>query len=210
MAAVSTSAQAQVGAPPPPPPPPPVITPVVIPAPTPFPVPSDVNSDMSAGSAMANLGSNFLERLGQTGELRLRQRAAEKSGRRRRLGSHRRAGFSNVGRALRNLGYQRRPGRFRRRPSSNLGRRCGFGGRVAPGVNVGVSVDQSHTAIDVPLALQSAGLDLTQFGVNASIDKGPWTWAIALVHGFGTASIRCGTPAPASPAPATAPISTEG
>jgi len=37
----------------------------------------------------------------------------------------------------------------------------------------------------VPLALQSATLDMTQFGFNASVDKGPWTWAIALVHGFG-------------------------
>ena len=62
---------------------------------------------------------------------------------------------------------------------------AGFGARVAPGVNVGISVDQSRTAIDVPLALQSATLDLTQFGFNASVDKGPWTWAIALVHGFG-------------------------
>ena len=62
---------------------------------------------------------------------------------------------------------------------------AGFGARVAPGVNVGFSVDQSRTAIDVPLALQSATLDLTQFGFNASVDKGPWTWAIALVHGFG-------------------------
>jgi len=35
-------------------------------------------------------------------------------------------------------------------------------------------VDQSRTAIDVPLALQSATLDLTQIGVNASVDKGPW------------------------------------
>jgi len=62
---------------------------------------------------------------------------------------------------------------------------AGFGARVAPGFNVGISVDQSHTAIDVPLAFQSATLDLTQIGVNASVDKGPWTWAIALVHGFG-------------------------
>jgi uncharacterized protein with beta-barrel porin domain len=62
---------------------------------------------------------------------------------------------------------------------------AGLGARVAPSVNVGVSVDQSHSAIDVPLALQSATLDLTQIGVNASVDKGPWTWAIALVHGFG-------------------------
>ncbi len=56
---------------------------------------------------------------------------------------------------------------------------------MAPGVNVGFSVDQSRTAIDVPLALQSATLDLTQLGFNASVDKGPWTWAVALVHGFG-------------------------
>jgi uncharacterized protein with beta-barrel porin domain len=33
--------------------------------------------------------------------------------------------------------------------------------------------------------MQSAILDLTQLGFNASIDKGPWTWAVALVHGFG-------------------------
>jgi uncharacterized protein with beta-barrel porin domain len=52
-------------------------------------------------------------------------------------------------------------------------------------VNAGLSVDQSHTAIDVPLALQSATLNLTQIGFNASIDRGPWTWAVALVHGFG-------------------------
>jgi uncharacterized protein with beta-barrel porin domain len=62
---------------------------------------------------------------------------------------------------------------------------AGLGARIAPGVNVGVSVDQSRTAIDVPLALQSATLDLTQLGFNASVDKGPWTWAVALVHGFG-------------------------
>src|SRR6202790_5684859 len=62
---------------------------------------------------------------------------------------------------------------------------AGFGARIAPGVNVGVSVDQSRTAIDVPLALQSATLDLSQLGFNASVDKGPWARAVALVHGFG-------------------------
>jgi uncharacterized protein with beta-barrel porin domain len=56
---------------------------------------------------------------------------------------------------------------------------------LRPRVNVGVSVDQGRTAIEVPLALQSATLDLTQLGFNASVDKGPWTWAVALVHGFG-------------------------
>jgi uncharacterized protein with beta-barrel porin domain len=67
---------------------------------------------------------------------------------------------------------------------------AGFGARVAPGVNVGVSVDQSRTSIDVPLALQSATLDLTQLGFNASVDKGPWTGAVALVHGFGKINSR--------------------
>jgi uncharacterized protein with beta-barrel porin domain len=62
---------------------------------------------------------------------------------------------------------------------------AGLGVTLMPGVNIGFSVDQSHTDIDVPLALQSASLDLTQFGFNASVDKGPWTWAIAVVHGFG-------------------------
>src|SRR5229473_1256130 len=100
------------------------------PRPTPSPTPTAINSDLSAGAAVTNLGSNFLERLGNQ--------------------------------------------------ATN-----GFGARVAPGVNVGVSVDQSRTAIDVPLALQSATLDLTQLGFNASVDKGPWTWAVALVRGFG-------------------------
>jgi uncharacterized protein with beta-barrel porin domain len=62
---------------------------------------------------------------------------------------------------------------------------AGLGMRVAPGVNIGLSADQSHTAIDVPLALQSATLDLTQLGFNMSVDQGPWTWALAAVRGYG-------------------------
>ena len=66
--------------------------------------------------------------------------------------------------------------------SSAIGARPGAASRASarrlmPGINIGVSVDQSRTTIDVPLAMQSATLDLTQFGFNASVDKGPWTWA---------------------------------
>ena len=67
---------------------------------------------------------------------------------------------------------------------------AGLGVTLMPGVNIGFSVDQSHTNVDVPLALQSATLDLTQFGFNASVDKGPWTWAVAMVHGFGDINAR--------------------
>jgi uncharacterized protein with beta-barrel porin domain len=67
---------------------------------------------------------------------------------------------------------------------------AGIGMRLGPGVNVGLSVDQSRTSVDVPSALQSATLDLTQFGFNASVDQGPWTWAIAVVHGLGEIKAR--------------------
>src|SRR5712692_1146912 len=55
VAAASPPAQAQ-SAPPPPTPPPPT--------PLPPPSPTDINSDLSGGAAVTNLGSNFLERLG--------------------------------------------------------------------------------------------------------------------------------------------------
>jgi uncharacterized protein with beta-barrel porin domain len=183
LAFAATSAQAQVA--PPPPPPPPVITPVVTPAPTLFPTPSDVNSEMSAGSAVANLGSNFLERLGQQASYGFG------SGLRRNPGGGGASeatdapAFRMWGETYGISATNGAQGDFVGDRRQTWGGVAGFGGRIAPGVNVGVSVDQSHTAIDVPLALQSAGLDLTQFGVNASVDRGPWTWAVALVHGFG-------------------------
>src|SRR4029079_5271214 len=45
-------------------------------------------------------------------------------------------------------------------------------------------------AIDIPLALQSATIDLTQIGFTASVDRGPWTWRVALCHGFGNINSR--------------------
>lgn len=60
----------------------------------------------------------------------------------------------------------------------------GIGATIAPGLNIGFSVDQSRTDINVPLAVQSATLDMTQLGINAAYNNGPWTLAIAAVHGF--------------------------
>jgi uncharacterized protein with beta-barrel porin domain len=67
----------------------------------------------------------------------------------------------------------------------------GIGATIAPGLNVGFSVDQSRTGIDVPL--QSATLDMTQLGVNAAYNNGPWTVAIAAVHGFAQIDSRRAT-----------------
>ncbi len=159
------------------------------PSPTPSasltPVPTTINSDLSSGSAVLNLGSNFLERLGNQatsgfgGALRSNPAGGGASeateGPRYRTWGELYGISTTIGTQGDFVGDKRR----------TVGGVAGFGARVAPGVNVGFSVDQSHTTVDVPLALQSATLDLTQIGFNASVDKGPWTWAVAVEEAGG-------------------------
>jgi uncharacterized protein with beta-barrel porin domain len=102
----------------------------------------------------------------------------------------------NLGRALWISSTTGAQGDFVDDKRKTLGGVAGLGAQLAPGVNVGFSVDQSRTDIDVSLALQSATLDLTQFGFNASVDKGPWTWAVAVVRGFGSINSRRDTGLP--------------
>ena len=183
-AAISAPAHAQSPSPSPSP------TPTPSPSPTPVPTPTktEINSDISVGSTVLDLGSSFLERLGNqatNGFVRgLRNNpggggASETTeGPRYRTWGELYGITMTTGPQADYFGDKRR----------TMGGVAGFGARVAPGINVGFSVDQSRTTVDVPLALQSATLDVTQLGVNASIDKGPWTWAAALVHGFGNVS----------------------
>ena len=134
---------------------------------------------------MTNLGSNFLERLGNQATNGFGAALRNNSGGGGASEATDTPRFRTWGEAY---GISAKDGAQldfvgdRRRTFGGV---AGIGAQVAPGVNFGLSVDQSRTAIDVPLALQSANLDLTQIGFNASIDRGPWTWAIALVHGFG-------------------------
>jgi uncharacterized protein with beta-barrel porin domain len=67
---------------------------------------------------------------------------------------------------------------------------AGVGYTAAPGVSFGASVDQSRTKIDIVSLPQSAFLDITQVGVNAAFDSGPWTLGIAGIHGFGSVKTR--------------------
>lgn len=140
---------------------------------------------MSATATVTNLGSSFLERLGNqstNGFNRMLRNNPGGGGASEASDAPRyRTWFEGYGISATNgplldfVGDKRQI----------WGGVAGIGARVAPGINVGFSVDHSRSAIDVPLALQSATIDLTQLGFNASVDKGPWTWAIALVHGFG-------------------------
>jgi len=144
-----------------------------------------INANVSAGSTLTNLGSNFLERLNNqatNGFNRLSRNNPGGGGASEATeGTRYRTWFEGYGISAKNDAVGDLAGDRRK----TWGGVAGFGARIAPGINVGFSVDQSRTDIDVPLALQSATIDLTQLGFNASLDKGPWTWAVAIVHGFG-------------------------
>jgi uncharacterized protein with beta-barrel porin domain len=151
-------------------------------------VPSQINAGLAAGSQLTNLGSNFLERLGSqatNGFVRASRTNPEGGGASEATEGPR---YRTWGEAY---GISTRTGPqadYFGDKRTTFGGVAGIGARIAPGVNIGFSVDNSRTTIDVPLALQSAALDLTQFGFNASMDRGPWTWAIAVVHGSGNVS----------------------
>jgi uncharacterized protein with beta-barrel porin domain len=159
--------------------------PPVPPAPPPTPSSTSTNYDLSAGDSALNLGSNFLERLGDQasgGFNRAFRTNPGGGGASQSTEDPRyRAWVEGYGISVRTDAQ----GDFVGDKRKTFGGVAGFGARLAPGVNLGFSVDQSHTDIDVPLALQSATLGLTQIGFNGSVDKGPWTWAFAVVHGFG-------------------------
>ena len=168
----------------------------------PVPLPGSVNGAMSAGATVANLGSSFLERLGDqaTSGLGSAFRSNPGGGGASEAASPPR--FRTWGEAYGISSSTGPQGVFAGDHRGTLGGVAGFGATLAPGVNIGFTADQSQTDIDVPLALQSAGLDLTQLGFNASIDRGHgpgrsrWFMASAT-------SIRAAIPDWASPGPAT-------
>ena len=163
----------------------PTPTPTPTPSPTPIPLPTAINYDQSAGNSMLNFGSGFLERLGNQAANGFNRSFRTNPGGGGASASTEdlryRTWFEGYGISVRTDAQGDFVGDKRR----TFGGVAGLGARLAPGVNIGFSIDQSHTDIDVPLALQSATLDLAQLGFNGSVDKGPWTWAFAVVHGFG-------------------------
>jgi uncharacterized protein with beta-barrel porin domain len=140
---------------------------------------------MSATTALLDLGSSFLRRLGNQATYGYNKAMRSNPGGGGASEDTDAPRFRSWGEAYGISARTSAVGDFVGDHRQTVGGVAGVGMRIAPGVNMGFSVDQSHTAIDVPLALQTATLDLTQFGFNASIDKGPWTWAFAAVHGTG-------------------------
>jgi uncharacterized protein with beta-barrel porin domain len=147
-----------------------------------FPHPTDNATQFSANASQFDIGSNFLQRLGR--EVTYGFAARDNSG----------GGGASQGTAeplyrtwaegYGSSAHTAAQGTFVGDRRKTLGIVGGIGATLAPGLNVGFSADQSRTQIDVPLALQSATLGMTQIGVNASYTNGPWTLAMAAVHGF--------------------------
>jgi Autotransporter beta-domain. len=52
-------------------------------------------------------------------------------------------------------------------------------------LNLGISVDQSQSIIDVAGLAQRGRIDLTQVGAIAGYENGPWNINATLVRGFG-------------------------
>ena len=155
------------------------------PAPTPTAGITIISSDISSNQTAGNLGSNFLERL--TGQA---TNGIDRIGRNNPGGGGAPAATEAPKFRAWVEGYgigskTDTQGDFAGDRRTTYGGVAGIGATLGSGVNVGISVDQSQSRIDVPLAFQWATLDLTQLGANFSIDKGPWTLAGAYVHGFG-------------------------
>ncbi|MBN9603132.1 MAG: autotransporter outer membrane beta-barrel domain-containing protein [Afipia felis] len=156
-----------------------------------FAPPTPLYATSSAGAAQLDLGSNFLQRLGRAAATGYAARDNSAGG-----GASTdfaapvyRSWFEGYGTSART---DVQPG-FVGDKRSTAGGVAGIGMTVAPGFNLGIAVDQSHTNVDVPLALQSAKLDLTQLGVNGSYVSGPWTVAFAAVHGFASIDAKRAT-----------------
>ncbi|MEZ5819915.1 MAG: autotransporter outer membrane beta-barrel domain-containing protein [Xanthobacteraceae bacterium] len=155
------------------------------PGPTPTPGITIISSDISANQALGNLGSTFLERFtsqATNGVNRIGRSNPGGGGASEAADAPRyRAWVEGYGMSSKTDTQ----GSFAGDRRTTYGGVAGIGATVMPGLSVGLSVDQSHSNIDVPLAFQWANLDLTQVGANFAIDKGPWTLAGAYVHGFG-------------------------
>lgn len=148
----------------------------------PTPSVTDNNSQLSVNASQFDLGSSFLQRLGR--EATYGYAARDNSGGGGASQSTAEPQYRTWAETYGIRAHTAAQGTFVGDKRGTLGVVGGIGATVAPGLNVGFSVDQSQTWIDVPLALQSATLGMTQLGINASYNNGPWTVAMAAVHGF--------------------------
>lgn len=148
----------------------------------PSPGATDNNAQLAVGASQLDIGSSFLQRLGREASYGFAARDNSGGGGASQATAEPRY---RTWTEVYGLGARTGPqGDFVGDRRTTLGIVGGLGATLAPGFHLGVSVDQSRSKIDVPLARQNATLDLTQIGINGAYINGPWTVAFAAVHGF--------------------------
>jgi uncharacterized protein with beta-barrel porin domain len=163
--------------------PPPIIGPP-IPCPTPTTTNSlFANSHLSAEAGVIDLGTQYLQRLAALSSYRTAASAANnpQGGGAEPDAERYRTWFEGYGSRT----VTDAQGSFTGDHRKTTGGVAGFGAMVAPGVNVGFSVDQSLTRIGINQAAQTGRINLTQFGALATFEHGPWNLGLTAVHGFG-------------------------
>ncbi len=159
---------------------------VVIPPPQPTPGFTG-NAYIASQFAALNLGSNFLERYGNLAARGAHANSLPGSnpqgggGPEPDMLQRYRAWVEAYGIAVR-TGAQNDFAGDRR---STAGGVAGFAYTLAPGLQIGASIDQSRSHISLVNAIAGAHVDLTQIGANLAWESGPWTIALAGVRGFG-------------------------
>jgi outer membrane autotransporter protein len=160
------------------------------------------NIGVAAPSAIVDLGTNFLQKLGNEATVQWNgpPRSNNPAGGGADLGvpatasdPRYRTWFEGYGLSSRMDAEADYAGDRRK----TWGGVAGIGMTVMPGMSAGLSVDQSRTKVDVTSLGQSATIDLTQIGGNLAFESGAWTLAIAGVGGFG--NVDTSRPDPLAP-----------
>jgi len=142
------------------------------------------NDHLSGQAALLDAGSQFMQRFNALYSFRSGANAANNpqgGGADAGAEQRHRAWLEGYGQSSRTDAQNTFPGDRRRM----WGVVAGGGVTFAPGVTVGVSVDQSRTKVDITNAAQDGRIDLTQFGAIASFERGPWNFGATLIHGIG-------------------------
>lgn len=142
------------------------------------------NAQVSGNGALFDAGSRFLQRIAAQSSLK----TAASAGNNPFGGGDEVAPSERYRTWLESYGMASRTdaqGDFAGDRRRSWGGVAGIAATIAPGATVGLSVDQSRTKIDITDIAQNGRIDLTQVGLNAAFENGPWTLGTAFVYGFG-------------------------
>jgi uncharacterized protein with beta-barrel porin domain len=141
------------------------------------------NTHLSSQAGLLDIGTRFQQRLGALSSFGAAAGAGSnpQGGGAETTAERYRAWLEGYGTGSRTDGQASFSGDRR----TTIGVVAGAGVTVAPGITVGLSVDQGRTKISVTDQAQSGRINLTQIGAIAGFENGPWNLSTTLVHGFG-------------------------